>query len=688
MNAANRQITCDDVSGLYRAQIGSEPGNLTLTIRVDVDRVLPQNRISIEVVKDVPAQQLHLVANVTADECLSSNNRIVKGIITYSHGLTALLMCTSIEFKAKRTINPQYDAYSLEIIHPSNDKISVPLSRIGDNFGEVEFEIDQIENAGDIFTTINTHDHPNRPRDLPEIDLSIANAFEQVGFDVTMSPATSVIPLAGAGQNAAWSSREMHNAMVTFWSRFDNDSNWAMWVLYAGLFQDTDRFGRPYVDSGTGGIMFDDIGPNHRQGTAIFTDSFISDVPDGERNPLEYQARMQFWTAVHEIGHGFNLAHSWQKSLGQPWVQLGNEPTALSYMNYPYRSEVGGETTFFRNFRYQFSTNELIFLRHAPREFVQMGNANWFVNHSFSTSINQGKISNWKFDITSILNDRSYSFMEPVVLELELTNISEDKILVDEDLFEEGHDLIVFVQRDGGSTKQWRPMMSKLSKHERSPVSPKDKITGSILVSCASSGWLIDEPGFYTLQAVVGLHDEIVYSNVLRIFVDSPQSKDEVKIAPDYFVEDVARVLYFNGAPALKKANDTLATLADMNPKSSAALHSKMSVSLPKTTDFKLLNVKDGRNNLKIDTKNGDLEAASKEISDALFSDIDLANSTLGEKRLLGYVGEVSSVISDHDSLSNEFQKSSLQLLEKNGSTAQTISRFEKLLAVDPLPTE
>ena len=64
-----------------------------------------------------------------------------------------------------------------------------------------------------------------------------------------------------------------------------------------------------------GGVMFDDIGPNHRQGTAIFTDTFIQDAPPGDPNAAAWRNRMQFWTAVHEMGHAFNLAHAWQKAL-------------------------------------------------------------------------------------------------------------------------------------------------------------------------------------------------------------------------------------------------------------------------------------------------------------------------------------------------------------------------------------
>ena len=111
--------------------------------------------------------------------------------------------------------------------------------------------------------------------------------------------------------------------------------------------------------------MFDDIGPNHRQGTALFYNSFISDPPpigDPNRPPI---ARNRFWTAVHEMGHSFNLAHSWQKSLGapfgSPWIPAHGRAGARSFMNYPYGVWRRGGVL--RRLRYRFTDQELLFMR-------------------------------------------------------------------------------------------------------------------------------------------------------------------------------------------------------------------------------------------------------------------------------------------------------------------------------------
>ena len=77
--------------------------------------------------------------------------------------------------------------------------------------------------------------------------------------------------VSGAGLDARWSDAEMHDAMLVFWSRFSATAQWAMWVFFAGLNEEDGK--------SLGGIMFDDIGAQHRQGTAIFNKSFIADPP-------------------------------------------------------------------------------------------------------------------------------------------------------------------------------------------------------------------------------------------------------------------------------------------------------------------------------------------------------------------------------------------------------------------------
>ena len=113
--------------------------------------------------------------------------------------------------------------------------------------------------------------------------------------------------------------------------------------------------------------MFDDIGPNHRQGTAVFLDSSLFNAPAGMVQPQDWVERYKFWCAVHEAGHCFNLAHSWQKdypSFGTSWIPLTNDTASTSFMNYPFYWPDGpsgssnSESDYFSNFEYRFNDGE------------------------------------------------------------------------------------------------------------------------------------------------------------------------------------------------------------------------------------------------------------------------------------------------------------------------------------------
>lgn len=610
---------------------------MSIKVRVDVDRFFPQQRISIEVSRLFPNTRAHAIAEVTSDVCSGFNRRTVTANIVYRDGNNSLIPGTTVTFYARRTTGFNYGKYKLQLSGGGITPRTYDLQFESRYFDPVEFEVDRVSNAGSIVTAYNTATHPNKPANLPNESLSLATVYQRAGFDVTMSPNTTVIPTSGAGANGTWSDSEMHNAMVTYWSRFTNRPKWALWVLYAA---------RHDQGRSLGGIMFDDIGPNHRQGTAIFTDSFIQDVPAGDPNPVAWRNRMQFWTAVHEMGHAFNLAHAWQKALGtpqapgDPWIPLANEPEARSYMNYPFRVS-GGESAFFSDFQFRFSNNELVFMRHAPRRFVQMGNSNWFNNHGFEAPDELRQTGRWALEIRPNREANSYHFLEPVNMELKLTNTSDEALKVEQDMLTDGRHITVFIQREGGETKQWRALSTRCHEDHHDELKPGESIYGAHLISASTEGWAIDEPGFYKVQAATDMGDEIIVSNVLRLYVAPPSSREEAIVAGDYFTEDVGRAIAFAGAPSLEGVHEVLekvvATCAD-NP---ASKHAAVALTSPMLRDFKVLDVDGGREELVIKTVGSKVSAAAKAQHDALLSKPDEAADTMGH---ICYFGQLRTL--------------------------------------------
>ncbi|KKJ78464.1 hypothetical protein WH95_01670 [Kiloniella litopenaei] len=648
---------------------------INIKVRLDVDRFFPQNRISIEVNRRFPFSTAHAIAEVTSDRCLGWNHRRVEANITYRDGLDSLIPGNRVIFEAARGRGIGYGTFKLTLIGPGRTRRVYNLNFESQHFDEVEFEVDRVANADVPTTTYDIGSHPNRPANLPAENISMDTVYRRAGFDVSMSPNRSVIPTSGSGANGTWSDAEMHNAMVTYWSRFANLPKWAMWVLFA---KRHDR-GR-----GLGGIMFDDIGANHRQGTAIFTDSFIQDAPAGDPNAAAWRRRMVFWTAIHEMGHAFNLAHSWQKSLsyngGDPWIPLTNNNEARTFMSYPFRVS-GGESAFFSDFRFRFMDEELVYMRHAPRRFVQMGNEDWFSNHNLEqdSSLQSG---NFDLEIRPNKSDNSYQFLEPVSLELKLKNVSDQAVEIEEDLLEDGRHITLFVQRSEGKTRKWRSLSTHCHHEHTTDLKPGQALYGSHMVSASTDGWTIDEPGFYNIQAVIDVNDEIISSNVLRVYVNPPSSLEESKLAPDYFTEDVARTIAFAGAPSLDSANDVLRDVTNRCAKNPAARHANLALSAPMLRDFKVLSGAKDKAELEIKSINAKIDQGAKAQTAALIDDPDSAADTLGHIRYFGMLNQLATALEDKgdDKGAIKVLKSAVSTMKKRQVLDSVIKETEKKL--------
>ncbi|QKJ18178.1 hypothetical protein [Microbacterium hominis] len=503
------------------------------------------------------------------------------------------------------------------------------------SFRAVQFEFDATPDAEPI-TQIETHDHPNRPATLADEALSIETVFRRAGFAVTTTPAGTV-PVSGAGANGTWSDAEMHDAMQTYWSRFADAPQWALWTFWARQ-HDTGR--------SLGGVMFDDIGPNHRQGTAIFTDSFIRDVPAGDAAPDAWDRRMRFWTAVHEMGHAFNLAHSWQKALGTPWIPMANQPEARSFMNYPYFVS-GGQAAFFSDFAYRFSDEELLFLRHAPSRFVQMGNADWFDHHSFEQAFAELPPAEYRLEVRANRPAPVFEFLEPVVLELKLTNTSAEPKVVHADILDPQH-VLTIVAGSRTEPRQWMPYARTCTGSIASVLEPRGSVYASLPVFAGLNGWDVSEPGSYDVVAVVEVDGRPLRSEPFSLRVAAPRSPEESALAGEVFTERVGRALAFDGTAVDTVAADTLAEAVDRLPASRIAIHAAAAIARPLARDYKLLEIPDGADaQSSVSAAGGEVRVRAAQVDEALQIAeaqlvTDAAAETLGHIRMHGLVDAIS----------------------------------------------
>lgn len=359
----------------------------------------------------------------------------------------------------------------------------------------------------------------------------------------------------------------MHDAMQTYWTRFAARAQWAIWVFFASLHEPLDG---PAED--LGGIMFDDIGPQHRQGCAIFTDSFISIPPPGDPDAAAWVERSVFWTACHEMGHCFNLAHSWDKSADRPWIPLRDEPEARSFMNYP-KEVRGGERAFFREFAYRFSTQELRFLRHAPKGYVRPGSAAWFDHHGFQQLEDEPPPA-FGLRVRANRAQPLFEFMEPVTLELKLTNVSGEPQLVDERVLSRPDAMTVIVKRDRGPAREVVSYAQPCWKSTRAVLEADRSTYAPLFVSAGRNGWDLADPGSYTVQVALHVEGQTLLSNQLRLRVAPPsQGYEQELLAQEFFSDEVGRIMAFDGSLFFEQGNDTLRKVVERLGDRRVALH-------------------------------------------------------------------------------------------------------------------
>lgn len=611
-------------------------------LRIDIDGSLPQNVASGTIFRALNSR-VHWIAKL-----IQEGPTTWLGTVVLKNGDIGAFPYTNIKIMIRRasSLLPQ----STKVIFSGGGAPNAERSYeyVSPYYRKVEFEFDFVKGITPPLT-MQTHAHPNRPANLPKEKLTIAKVFQRAGFDVTESTGGGALPITGAGANAKWSDMEMHDAMQKFWSKFKNKPQWSMWVFFAALHEE---------GTGLGGIMFDDIGGNHRQGTAVFTESFIKQAPAGDPAPSAWVERMKFWCTCHEMGHAFNLAHSWQKAMGTPWIPLSNAPEARSFMNYPY-NVAGGQTAFFNNFRYAFSNDELLFMRHAPEQFVQMGNAAWFDHHAFEQA-NQLAEPTFRLElrvqrkeVNGVQQAPLFEFLECVVLELKLTNITGQPLVVPVKLLSPSHHLTVIIKRRGQPAKEVIPYATYCWQPEHKALNPGESIYDSLFTSVGKGGWDIAEPGYYTIQVALHHHKEDIVSNPLTIRVKPPKSYDEELLAQDFFSEEVGRLLTFDGSRVMEGANNVIQEVIEQLPDSNAAVHCRIAQANSLMKEYKGLVIPSGpaeemrslaESNTAIRTTNANLDEAKKLLGDVM-KDPEAAAEVLGNIDLNYYLSRYSKAL-------------------------------------------
>ncbi|HEY6136755.1 MAG TPA: hypothetical protein VI670_03230 [Thermoanaerobaculia bacterium] len=162
-------------------------------------------------------------------------------------------------------------------------------------------------------------------------------------------------------------------------------------------------------------------------------------------------------------------------------------------MNYPSEVEKLG-ANFWGSFEYRFDDPELAFIRHAPDEFVRMGEAPFGFEHGFRDT-RAATNPRLQFALTASHARSVFEFVEPVTVELTLTNTSSEPQLVSPSLLDEINELSLVIEPRGGVAQRWRPYARRCSFGAGTWLQPRQSLKAALFVSAGLDGWHLAEPG-------------------------------------------------------------------------------------------------------------------------------------------------------------------------------------------------
>ncbi|MEP3427618.1 MAG: hypothetical protein ABJN98_02965 [Roseibium sp.] len=387
--------------------------------------------------------------------------------------------------------------------------------------------------------------------------MTFLTAFADAGIEVTDVGNHSTIPRETDG----WGTAQLHTLMTDFAAEPLTRMAWRQQLLWLGT----------PSRSGLLGVMFDTTAQLPRQGTAVFDSEIRSRVPTlTERKIIQ--------TTVHEIGHGLNLAHRFERPVGRA--------DSNSFMNYDWRYKGGNRRhEFWNDFNFTFDADELEFLRHAPRKAVIPGGAafhsvNYWAdgNGGYSPYVPEKTIEIVDLRLAPPTGGTVFAFGQPVFLQISLVNNHSRPLNLDPRFLDPKSGFLeVLVRRIGAGghadVHHFHPMLERcfdLDMDALDTVAPGGSMTDNLNITFGSGGFTFAEPGQYEITAVLAIYDQqneqdlIVRSNAQVIHVAHPENRvEEEEVVLVLHREDVGAYFALGGSAALDKAEDDLKAVLD-----------------------------------------------------------------------------------------------------------------------------
>ena len=434
------------------------------------------------------------------------------------------------------------------------------VSKRSNQLRDIDLEFDQVVGVP-VPNAFVIHNHADTPTDLGNRNLDYRDAYADAGIRLNVTQVGSDVPLFLAGFDNRWNDEELHAAMEANFSAHTNDPAWRLYLLLATT----------YVILSVVGIMFDSEDEAPRQGSAVFFNHPAISSATGAERDREY-----LYTVVHELGHAFNLLHSFQKHVFQEGErrQFLARPGSLSWMNYPQLFPYGnahppgwdGSHLFWPQFRLTFDREELEHLRHFHALGVAAG------GESFG---GPGHREETEFLPTTQDTDlelqlwlpSEVEFMEVVEGDIKLHNSSQEDIEIPSLVDLSSGTVQLFVQRPGDARPRVHGGLARACTRGTRHLSGGDSVYSEVTPSFDRKGWQVDLPGTYLVQAVYnGLDGRRLASPIQTVVVKTAPIAD--RYAADLFTRSSGLYIGLDGsrAESLARTADALHQLQDRYP--------------------------------------------------------------------------------------------------------------------------
>ncbi len=673
----NAPIVAQDLSEIYRRPWSST----SITLHIDIDGTDPlavvSGTVSKQTLYTLGAISRHFIGQVTAQSgsVLTGQTLVVENFeFTWPGTSTIIDRC---EIVLSNIFNPNAE---VSFLSTGGGKTYGPysLERTSHYFHEVEFEIDTEDDALTV-QPYNLHTHPDRPDDLPNISMNIQSAYAKAGIKVTYSSEGNVINTIGSGGEGGWTRQELHDAMEDHWSAFENVPQWKMWVFIAELAQ-----------NGWAGWLFDSTydepGGVDRQGTAIFTHAdwlfdAAGDKPSANPPSAEAVERDLFFVTVHEIGHGFNLYHPFGKENATPWTPpdwadpMVNDDQALTFMNYPWRASPGdSEQWFYDRFYFRFTDGENLFLRHAPPEWVQMGNEDWGINHGIAQA---GKVDS-RLEMKVRTRRDVFEMGEAVFVELRLKNISRTPLPVHALLDPEFGYVAIGITGPDGRKRPYVPLAHADMNIRPSILEPGNAFYQSVYLNGGRYGFHFKKPGAYRVDVVYTNADGTQVPGVAQLWVREAASTEEQMVIAELYNARTGCLMYAGGSRIMEDVNDRIDWVCSKLPrKHPAGIYLRSCLASPYAQPFKVLT----RDTQKVRMAESEPALVIRHLKPVV-SDLKMAADSLGHITLRSVLGHYTSALakSGKKSEAKNAQSKLIILFRKRGVVASVIKEMEKEL--------